>query len=92
MPNKIMTAEDAVKFVNNGDVVSVCGIVGGLVPEKTLAALEKRFLESGAPRDLTIVFPVAVGDVYGTAGTDHLAHEGLLKRVIGGSYVRKSVV
>jgi len=87
MLNKVMAAEDAVKLVNTGDVVSICGIVGGLVPEKTLAALEKRFLDSGGPRDLTVVFPVAVGDVYGTAGTDHLAHEGMLKRVIGGSYV-----
>jgi propionate CoA-transferase len=87
MPNKVMAAEEAAKLVNNGDVVSVCGIVGGLVPEKTLAALEKRFLESGEPHDLTVVFPVAVGDVHGTAGTDHLAHEGMLKRVIGGSYV-----
>ena len=87
MPNKVMAAEEAVKLVRNGDVISICGIVGGLVPEKTLAALEKRFLESGEPRDLTVVFPVAVGDVYGTAGTDHLAHEGMLKRVIGGSYV-----
>jgi propionate CoA-transferase len=87
MPNKVTTAEEAVKLVNTGDVVSICGIVGGLVPEKTLAALEKRFLDSGGPRDLTVVFPVAVGDVYGTAGTDHLAHEGMLKRVIGGSYV-----
>jgi propionate CoA-transferase len=87
MLNKVMTPEEAVKLINNGDVVSICGIVGGLVPEKTLAALEKRFLDSGEPRDLTVVFPVAVGDVFGTAGTDHLAHEGMLKRVIGGSYV-----
>ncbi len=87
MPNKIMTAEEAVKLINGDDTVSICGIVGGLVPEKTLAALEKRFLDSGEPRNLTVVFPVAVGDVYGTAGTDHLAHEGMLKRVIGGSYV-----
>jgi propionate CoA-transferase len=87
MPNKIMTAEEAVKLVNSGDIVSICGIVGGLVPEKVLASLGKRFLDSGGPRDLTVVFPVAVGDVYGTAGTDHLAHEGMLKRVIGGSYV-----
>ncbi|RPJ33126.1 MAG: acyl CoA:acetate/3-ketoacid CoA transferase, partial [Deltaproteobacteria bacterium] len=87
MPNKVMAAEEAAKLVRNGDAVSICGIVGGLVPEKTLTALEKRFLESGEPRDLTVVFPVAVGDVYGTAGTDHLAHEGMLKRVIGGSYV-----
>lgn len=85
--SKLMTPQEAVKLVRNGDVVTVCGIVGGLVPEKVLAALEQRFLESGSPRDLTVVFPVAVGDVYGTAGVDHLAHEGLLKRVIGGSYV-----
>jgi len=85
--SKLMTAEEAVKLVKSGDVVSVCGIVGGLVPEKVLTALEQRFLASGSPRDLTVVFPVAVGDVYGTAGTDHLAHEGLIKRLIGGSYV-----
>ena len=84
---KFMTAEEAVQLIGNGDTLTVCGIVGGLVPEKVLAALEKRFLESGSPRDLSLVFPVAVGDVYGTLGTDHLAHEGLLKRVIGGSYV-----
>jgi len=84
---KFMTADEAVQLIGNGDTLTVCGIVGGLVPEKVLAALEKRFLESGSPRDLSLVFPVAVGDVYGTPGTDHLAHEGLLKRVIGGSYV-----
>lgn len=87
MASKLMTAGEAVKWVKNGDVLSICGIVGGLVPEKILAALEQRFIASGSPRDLTVVFPVAVGDVVGTAGTDHLAHEGLIKRVIGGSYV-----
>jgi propionate CoA-transferase len=87
MTDKIMRVEEAVKLVKDGDTVSVCGIVGGLVPERTLAALGKRYLDSGTPRDLTVVFPVAVGDVYGTAGTDHIAHEGMLKRVIGGSYV-----
>ena len=82
-----MAAEEAIKLINSGDTLSVCGIIGALVPEKVLAALEKRFLESNSPRDLTLVFPVAVGDVYGLPGTDHLAHEGLIKRVIGGSYV-----
>jgi propionate CoA-transferase len=87
MAGKIMAAEEAVKLIGNGDTVSVCGIIGALVPEKVLAALEKRFLDTGSPRDLTVVFPVAVGDVYGLAGADHLAHEGLIRRVIGGSYV-----
>src|SRR5512139_2402579 len=87
MAGKIMAAEEAVKLIGNGDTVSVCGIIGALVPEKLLAALEKRFLDTGSPRDLTVVFPVAVGDVYGLAGADHLAHEGMIRRVIGGSYV-----
>jgi propionate CoA-transferase len=82
-----MTAEEAVQIIKDGDSISVCGIVGGLVPEKVLSALEQRFLQSGSPRGLSLVFPVAVGDVSGTAGMDHLAHEGLIKRVIGGSYV-----
>jgi acyl CoA:acetate/3-ketoacid CoA transferase len=34
-----------------------------------------------------VVFPVAVGDAFGTTGLDHLAHPGLIKRLIGGSYV-----
>jgi propionate CoA-transferase len=87
MAGKIMPAEKAVQLIGNGDTVSVCGIIGALVPGKVLAALEKRFLDTGSPRDLTVVFPVAVGDVYGLAGADHLAHEGMIRRVIGGSYV-----
>jgi len=87
MADKIMAAEEAVRLIDDGNTLSVCGIIGSLVPEKVLAALEKRFLETGSPRDLTAVFPVAVGDVYGLKGADHLAHEGMLRRVIGGSYV-----
>jgi propionate CoA-transferase len=87
MPGKLMAAEEAVKLIKDGDTVTTCGIVGALVPEKILVALEKRFLETGSPRDLTAVFPVAVGDIYESLGADHFAHEGMIKRVIGGSYV-----
>ncbi len=87
MTSKIMAAEEAVKFIKDGDTVSTCGIIGALVPEKVLGILEKRFLETGSPRNLTAVFPVAVGDIYELPGADHFAHEGMIKRVIGGSYV-----
>lgn len=87
MDIKLMRAEEAVKWVKDGDIVSVCGIVGALAPDRVLATLERRFLESGSPRNLTVVFPVAVGDVSGITGMDRFAHEGLIKRLIGGSYV-----
>jgi len=87
MAGKLMSAEEAVGLIGDNDVISVCGIVGALVPDKTMAALEKRFIETGSPRNLTVVFPVAVGDMYGITGMDRLAHEGLIKRLIGGSYV-----
>jgi propionate CoA-transferase len=84
---KVVSAEDAARLVESGQTVSVCGVVGALCPEKILAALERRFLETGQPRDLTLVFPVAVGDVWDLPGMDHLANEGMLRRMIGGSYV-----
>jgi len=84
--NKVLPAEEAVQLIKTGDTVSVCGISGGVTPEKVLAALGRRFLATGSPRDLTIVFPVAVGDAYEIQGLDHLAHEAMIKRLIGGSY------
>jgi propionate CoA-transferase len=84
--NKVMFAEEAVQSIKTGDTISVCGISGGLTPDKVLVALGRRFLATGSPRDLTLVFPVAVGDAYEIQGLDHLAHEGMIKRLIGGSY------
>jgi len=85
--NKVGKLSDITKLIKDGDTVTTCGIIGALVPEKVLAALEKRFLETGFPRNLTAVFPIAVGDIWELPGADHFAHEGLIKRVIGGSYV-----
>jgi acyl CoA:acetate/3-ketoacid CoA transferase len=55
-------------------------------PDRTLQALGDRFRASGRPRGLTLVMPIAAGDMYGIKGIDHLAEPGLLARVIGGSY------
>lgn len=48
-------------------------------------ALEKRFLDTGSPNNLTLFFGGGPGDG-AQAGLNRLAHEGLLKRVIGGHY------
>ena len=83
----ILTADEAARLIPNGAVVTVSSSAAQLVPDKVLAGIEARFLSSGEPRDLTVVFPVAVGDSFGTVGLDHLAHSGLIKRLVGGSYV-----
>jgi propionate CoA-transferase len=83
--SKTVPVEEAVECIPDGGVVSVCG-AWMLVPEMTLSAVEKRFLETGHPRDLTAVFAICPGGVREQLGIEHLAREGLLRRAIGGSY------
>ena len=47
------------------------------VPVELILALEKRFLETGSPQNLTLLFGGGPGDG-ATGGANHLAHEGML--------------
>jgi len=85
MKNKIVSAAEAMAIVRDGDTVAFSGFVGTGTPEELILALEKRFLESGHPKDLTLVFAAAPGDGK-DRGLNHLAHKGLVKRVIGGHW------
>jgi propionate CoA-transferase len=85
-PKPVLSPEEAARLIGSGATVTVSSSATQLVPDKVLAGIEARFLATGEPCDLTIVFPVAIGDSFGTVGLDHLAHPGLIKRLIGGSY------
>jgi propionate CoA-transferase len=82
---KLIPVEDAVALIQDGDVVASSGYGGNGTPEALFAALERRFLESGSPRGLTLVWAGGQGDAK-DRGLNHLGHEGLLKRTIGGHY------
>lgn len=87
-----VTADEAVKVIRSGDTILVGGSGGGhAVPEALLAAVERRFLSDGEPRELTLLHPVGLGDDK-TLGVGHTAHEGLLKRDIGGTFVNSPKV
>ena len=83
--DKIVTAEEAVALIRDGDTVVAEGFAGQCFAEELTLALEARFLQSGAPRDLTLAFTVAQGNRKGR-GFDRLCYEGLLKRAIGGHW------
>ncbi len=85
--SKMMSVAEAAALVPDGVTVGVTGAGGGLVePDTLLAAIEKRFLETGSPRNLTLVHALGLGDRQ-ARGVNRFAHEGMVKRVIGGHWV-----
>ena len=87
MAPRVVTADEAAQLVATGDTLLIGGSgAGHSVPDTLIGAIAKRFLAEGAPRNLTTVHPVGLGD-RANRGIGHLAHEGLLKRVVCGTLV-----
>lgn len=83
--DKVVTADQAIALIHDGDAVSCSGFVGIGTPEELIAALERRFVQTQSPRDLTLLFAAAPGDGK-SRGINRLAHEGLVRRAIGGHW------
>lgn len=84
-PSKIMSAHQAVSLIKAGDTLATSGFIGIGFAENIAVALEQRFLAEQAPTDLTLVYAAGQGDGQ-TRGLNHLGHQGLVKRVIGGHW------
>ncbi len=90
---KIVSAADAVRLIRDGDTVATGGFVGIGFAEEIAIALEELYLSTdeqylqsvGKPRNLTLVYAAGQGDGK-DKGLNHLGHEGLVRRVIGGHW------
>src|SRR5215211_2415961 len=83
---RIVSADQAVRLIPDHAVVTVSSSSGLGCPDAVLAALGRRFDDTGTPRGLTTLHPIAAGDMWGVKGIDHIAKPGLLTRVLAGSY------
>ena len=83
---QFVTAAAAAALIHNGDSVAISGNGAGMISaEAIFAALESRFLETGEPRDLTLVHSLGLGD-RGDLGTNRFAHEGMIRKVIASHF------
>lgn len=83
---KTVSVDRAVARIPDGAIVSVSSSSTLGCPDAVLKAIGDRFEQEGHPRNITSLHPIAAGDVYGVKGMDHIAKDGLLSRVLAGSY------
>ena len=83
---QITDAGGAAELVRSGQTITVSGLVGNLVAEHVLQALERRFLTTGEPDGLTEIHPWLYGGPDGT-GLNRFAHPGFLRRIIGSTFI-----
>ena len=79
--SKVITACEAANLIPDGATVAMGGFCGFGSPDELLIGIRERFLETGAPRDLTLVKGVSVGDKAERGGS-RIALDGLVRKVI----------
>ncbi|MHA7681253.1 acyl CoA:acetate/3-ketoacid CoA transferase [Cupriavidus sp. PET2-C1] len=82
---KVISAQQAAALVQSRWTVASAGFVGAGHAEAVTDALERRFLDAGMPRDLTLVYSAGQGD-RGARGVNHFGNAGMTGRIVGGHW------
>jgi len=85
MHTKEMTAEAVAAAVRDGDTIVFPGDASILVADHLMSAIERRFLQTGHPRALTVFEPCnAALDEH--SGVMRFAHEHMIRRIIAAAF------
>lgn len=83
---KVMGVSDAVReYIKDGATITFGGFIGSAHPEEVSLTIEQEFLTTGSPNNLTLLYCAGMGDGK-EKGLNHLGHEGLVSKVIGGHW------
>jgi len=82
----VLSAEKAAALISDEAIVTVSSSSALGCPDAVLAAIGARFEAEQHPKNLTTLHPIAAGDMWGVKGIDHIAKNGLLKKILAGSY------
>ena len=85
---KQITAQQAADLIQDGDNVILGGFIGAVVPESIEKAIEDKFLATGHPRHLGLIFAAGQGDAKEKAN-NRLAHAGTLPRRLPAGDLRR---
>lgn len=83
--SKIISAAEAAQLIKDNDSVATSassGLAG--LPEEILVAIGERYKEEQHPKNITFIHSSGIGKNTEGRGADHIAHEGLVKRIISG--------
>lgn len=84
MKSKLISVEDAAKLIKNGDTVTMAGFIQAGHAEAVDIEVEKRFLATGEPNNITLVFAASQSNPTTNSGMNRWCKDGLLKRIVGG--------
>jgi propionate CoA-transferase len=82
---KFIADEEAAMMIEDNSSLCVNGFVQCSIPEELFKAVENRFLETGHPRSIKLMFTASVG-CGEEGGINHFAHEGLIRETYGAHY------
>lgn len=83
---KRLSLNEAVSWIQDGDTVAFSGFLLANFSREMVVGIKNSFLNSGHPRDLTIVHAAGCG-INNEQGIFELSIEGLMKRYISGHYL-----